>query len=374
MRPDEISASNDVDIVVRGEGDITLLELVKAIHNQNNWKDIKGISYTRNGKVIHNPNRELISDLGALSFPKWDLFPLELYSYPPHWVIASPLYPIMASRGCPFQCTFCSLKVMGRLHRIRSVGNVIAEIEQLISDYNARQIMFMDATFPMKKAWVMELCNELIARKINRKIIWGGETRINGVNLDILKMMKAAGCQRLFFGIETGVQKLLNHVKKGFTLEQVEETIKWCKEAGIETVGYFMLGLPGETRELSLQTIEFAKSLDLDFTKFGVTVPYPGTELFDEALAEGTLTSTDWEKYTSFSTMTSFDPIYVPREMTPEELRRVHRQAYRSFYFRPKIVWKQLLRIRSIGDIKRSGAGVWTLLRGVLTRKHKGSL
>lgn len=371
LMADDTLSHEAVDIVVRGEGELTLLELLSEIQKKDvnlrycNLEDILGISSKRNERLIHTPNRSNIEDLDSLPLPSWEFFPLEAYSYPPHWTINPPVYPVMATRGCPFRCTFCSLKVMGKKQRYRSTDSILREIRYLISKFGARQLMFMDATFPMKREWVIDLCNKMIDAELNKEIVWGCEMKVDRLDLAILTKMKSAGCQRVFFGIESGVQQLLNNVKKDFTLEDVRRGIALCKKAKLETIGFFMLGLPGETKELSLRTIAFAKELDLDFAKFNLTVPYPGTELYKELIKQGKFKTKDWDKFTSFGSMTEFDPVYIPEGMTREEIEWVHKKAYQSFYFRPKMIWRYLLKINSLDSIKRYWTTSKAIIRGL---------
>jgi radical SAM superfamily enzyme YgiQ (UPF0313 family) len=370
LMPDEILKDDSIDYIIRGEGEETFVDLLQALSGTIQISSVLGLSYTINKKIVHNQDRKLIDNLDSIPFPAWEKLPLELYSAPPHWDLKSPCFPILSTRGCPYRCTYCSLKVMGKIYRMRSVKNIVDEIEWLVNNFGAKEIMFMDATFPLKKEHGIAVCQEIIKRGLNKKMVWMCETRVNHVDLEILKMMKKAGCKRVAYGIESGVQELLNNIKKGFILEQVENAVRLTKKAGIEIIAYFMLGLPGETKEKSLQTISFAKKLGVDFVKFNLTVPYPGTELYNQAVAEGTLKSTDWDLFTSFSSMTKFEPVYYPKGMSKNDIEGVQKIALRSYYLSPKIMIKHILKIRSISDIIKYTKGFSSIVKGIIYKKE----
>jgi len=356
LMPNEVMNNESIDVVIRGEGEYSFLETVKAFAENRELSSVKGITYRKNSEVISNPDMEYIEDLDDLPFPAWELFNLDLYRPVPHWVLVSsklPVFPFLTSRACPYNCTFCSLKIMGKKRRVRSVKNTVDELEYLANKFNAKQIIFWDAIFPLVKSRGMEICDEIIKRGLHKRIKWMCETRVNVVDLELLKKMKEAGCRRVFYGIESGVQELLNNIRKGFTLDQVRKAIKLTKKAKIEITACFMLGLPGETKELSQQTIDFAKELNTDYAKFNMTIPYPGTELYDQAVKEGTLKSTDWDSFNSLSALTTFNPVYVPKGMTKEELVEVTKSAFRQYYLRPSMVVKHIKNIRSFEDLER---------------------
>jgi len=166
--------------------------------------------------------------------------------------------------------------------------------------------------------------------------------------------MKRAGCRRVAYGIESGSQKLLDNIKKGITLEQIEKAIKLTEKAKIEIIAFFILGLPGETKELTQQTIDFAKKLNPDYVKFNLAVPYPGTKMYEDAIKEELLKSLDWERFTSFSSMGIYEPIYIPKGMVGSDLVKFQKKALRQFYFRPSYIFKRLLRMRRKDEFARN--------------------
>jgi radical SAM superfamily enzyme YgiQ (UPF0313 family) len=187
----------------------------------------------------------------------------------------------------------------------------------------------------------------MIKRGVNKKVVWTTETRPDMMDFELARIMKEAGLRRIIFGLESGVEELLRNIKKEYNLERVREAVNACKKAGLETIGLFMIGLPGETPELTLKTLKFAIELDLDFAKFAITVPFPGSELYEKLTKEGKLNRRDWENFTTFNP----DPdkiVYVPDGMTPQQLIKLQRYVSRKFYFRPRMILKQILKIRTI--------------------------
>lgn len=349
---DSILKKGLVDIVVCGEGEYTILDVVNTLQNNERLEKVKGIKFRENGEIIKTEQRPLIENLDELPYPSWNLFPYKRYGALPFVNIRKPILGILSSRGCPYQCTFCSPRYL-RSYRRRDPKKIVDEIEFLIQHYGAKQIAFMDLIFPLTKEHGMKFCEEMISRNLNKEVVWTTETRVDGVDKELLQKMKEAGCGRLMFGIESGVQGLLNNVKKGFKIEDVRRAVKYAKEVSLATVGFFMLGLPGESKEMSMQTIQFAKELDLDFAKFAITVPFPGSQLFDDLVAKGKLnpdqlSMNDWEKFTTFNPNPD-ELIYTPEGMTGKELLALQKKANSEFYLRPKVMYNQLFKIRTVG-------------------------
>lgn len=340
------------DIIIRGEGEYSFLEIVRAIEKGTSLSKIKGISFKENGSIVENESRPLIDNLDELPYPAWHLFPWRKYGALPFADIKRPIVGMLASRGCPYNCKFCSKGYLKNTYRMREPKKVVDEIEFMNGKFGARQIAFMDLILPLTKGQGMKFCDEMIKRGLDKEVVWTCESRVDRVDGELLKRMKEANCGRIMYGIESGVQKLLDAVNKGFTLEQVRKAVALSRKVGLKTVGFFMLGLPGETRELSLQSIAFAKNLGLDFAKFAITTPFPGSELFDIAIKEGKvrmdeLEDNDWEKFSAFN----FNPkelLYVPDGMSASELVGLHKKANREFYFRAGAILNQIFRVRNV--------------------------
>lgn len=271
--PNECIASQFIDFVVKGEGEETIVELVKNIE-KGNFSKIKGISFKKNKEVIHNPPRDLIKELDTIPFPARHLFNQQKYSYPDS--ILSPVMPIMTSRGCPHNCTYCCTKlIFTRRVRFRSAKNVVDEIEYLIKRYHVKEIHFWDDNFTLNKKRVFEIKDELKKRNIRLKFAFPNGLRVDQVDREILACLKQMGVYSVAFGVESGNQLILNNVKKGTNLEQIKIAYKLAKEIGLETWAFFMIGLPGENTQTIKNTINFAKKLNPDVAKFHILKPFP---------------------------------------------------------------------------------------------------
>ncbi|MDI6591496.1 MAG: radical SAM protein [Patescibacteria group bacterium] len=366
---EDLLKSGQADFIIHREGEYTILELCQAIEEGKNFDSILGLSFLKNGKIQHNPPRPFIKDLDELPYPAWDLFPLEKYSSDPRTAITRKSskiqeLQILASRGCPMQCTFCSsrtAKSLGNCYRMRKPKCVVDEIEYFHEKYGVTSFVFMDLSFPLVKWHALELCQELIKRGLNRKISWICEMRVKPVDLEIFQKMKESGCKKVCFGIESGNQEIIDQIRKGFTLEDVKKAVAMAKSAGLEVDGMFMLGLPGETEEMSWRTINFAKELDLDFAVLNLFVPYPGCELYDVLMKENKIVFDDWSAFVSYPSYGGGEPVYVPDGRTAKELMETQRKAMRSFYLRPKFILKQFKKFR-LRDIPYYWAGLKSLI------------
>ena len=343
-----ILRSSEIDFVVHGEGEYTMRDLVRALEGgASDFSDIDGISYLDQGAVFKTPDRPVIADLDALPYPAWYLFPYNRYGMLPFADLAKPSLSMTGSRGCPYRCEFCSLLYTGSNYRKRDPIKVVDEFEWLHERFGVRQVGFVDPIFPLNKDILFEFCEEVMRRDLHKKVVWLSETRVDRLDRESLAIMRASGCRRILLGLESGVDLLLENVNKTFTTETTRKAVTMAREAGIETVGLFMIGLPGETAELSRQTIDFAKSLDIDFAKFAITVPFPGSQMFEDLHREGRMDRDDWENWTTFQP----DPdkmVFVPRDVTNEELIRLQKAGTREFYLRPRTIWRHAVEIRTI--------------------------
>jgi radical SAM superfamily enzyme YgiQ (UPF0313 family) len=279
LLPEQTLTSENIDIVVRGEGERTVVELTNALKERglriDALRDIKGISYRWNGKIVHNPSREFIKNLDEVPLPARDLL-----MYPRNYT-SEDMGAIMAFRGCPFHCSYCC-HPWGNLVRHRSAENVIREMKQVKSDYGTRQFEFKDDTFTVNKRWVLEFCERLISERL--KVNWSCTTRADLLNEELVRMMKKAGCNVVKLGIETGSERILKETKKGITIDQVKRAAKLLNTYGMFWSGYFMMGLPTETEEDIRKTYEFMKALNPHYAGLGVYNPFPKTDLFDQGV------------------------------------------------------------------------------------------
>ena len=327
-----IRKEDSIDFCVRKEGEITMVELAKAISNRGDFRDILGLTFRDAGnKVIVNPDRPFIENLDTLPFPARDLLPNHVYRGSIGFGERSKFTYISASRGCPFNCHFCSVPNFWPKPRRRTVDNVIAEMEDIYTKFGIEYMRFTDEIFVLNKKWLNEFCQKMIDSKLNKKITWSCDSRVDLVNKEMLKNMNQAGCKVIFYGIEFGNQKILDDCGKRISLQQIYKAIDLSKKAGISPTGNFMIGYPTETKETIEDTINLAMELDLDFCSFSIVTPFPGCELFDYCKKNGLLKTEDWECYNYFHPGMSV--IRLPN-IDDDELMELYRRIQYEYYFR----------------------------------------
>lgn len=339
------------DFVVHAEGEQTLVALVEEMAKaQPDYSKVDGLSYLADGVPVRNKDRPYIENLDELPFPAWHLFPLKHYDIFSFARVQRPGTLILGSRGCPFKCTFCTLVLnQSTRRRRRSVNNIVDEIEYLHDRFGYRQVSFADPIFPFYRQEGEAFAAEMIRRGLHKKVVWITETRVDLVDYELLATMREGGLRRIMFGFETGSPEQLARIRKGARVDRGVEAARAARRAGVSTVGFFMLGIPGSTKADLECTIDYATEvLDIDFAKFTIFVPYPGTPEYRDLLASGDLPEPEnWSRFTSYPTKER-PPAYVPRGMTAADLIDAQRRAYRRFYMRPRMVAHQLFKVRSL--------------------------
>lgn len=320
-----------VDIIVRGEGEETLLELAQNLPELRNLGNIWGITFKHNGEIVKTPNRPFIQNLDALPHPSYKSLPIERYR-----ICGKKFLPIMSSRGCPFQCSFCvASQMFGAKFRARSPKNVVDEMEWLINTYGAEGISFHDDALTLDKKRIFDICDEIISRKL--KIAWGCQTRVDQVSKEVLAKMRRAGCNEVSFGVESGCQRILDAVKKRVSTEQSARAVRIAKEEGLFVAVSTIIGYPGETRESLKQTLDFIHTLEPDDVWLCLATPYPGTEL--RALIE----RMGWKMVTDWTLYNTMNPIFENPDLPSSEISRMRKQFYDKFYS-PRYVLRQLVK------------------------------
>ena len=351
--PEQTMKPKVFDFGILGEGEYTMLELVEMVEaGKKNWSKIKSLVFWRGKKLVINPRREMIENLDILPYPARELFPNQKYYHPmPGGYKRLPFGHMVTSRGCPYRCSFCDRSVFGNKFRARSPEKVIEEIEFLIKNYKVKEIKFYDDLFTKDKERVHKICDLILKKKIN--ISWSCSARVDSVDLNLLKHMKKAGCWQIDYGIESGNQEVLNKMKKGITLKQSIQAVKWAKQVGMKARAFIIIGMPGETRKSINDTIKFVKKLKLDVVAFYAVMIYPGNELYDIVKREGKLVHEDYSQYTSLIDVKDTKLHYVPEGLTEEYIKNSIKRAHKEFYLRPRYILRQLLSIRSLTDINR---------------------
>lgn len=345
------------DVVVRGEGELTMLELAQ----EKDLSEIHGISYLDGEKIYHNPPRPPI-DPDTLPFPARHL--LESNGVDTPYYSANTKYrpwaDILTSRGCPYSCYYCNKNIFGHKIRYRSVENVVSEIEFLKEEYGIKEISICDDNFNFNLERAEKILDQIIEKDLDIHIRCHNGLRVDKITKEFLNKMKRAGGCYIAFGIESGNQAVLDKIPKGTTIEQIKKAVTLTKKAGIETCGYFIFGLIGDSKESMKETLDLAIELDLDVTSFHIATPYPGTRLWDTIKRDGELFTASWDDYHHTAGKMMFT---YPGTADPETVEKMYRKAYSSFYFRPKYVFKRVLKIRSLNQIKTMFRGLIAILK-----------
>ena len=364
LLPEEtLATAPEIDVIVRGEGEKTFIELLQALEGDQRLDSVSDISYRRNGEVISTPTTVTHVDLDSLPFLAYHLLPLKKYKPEPPHGRAFPFAAIITSRGCPYQCAYCSKPVFGSNFRGQSPERVVDEIAYHQKEFGIKEFAFYDDVFTLNKERAYAIADEIIKRGL--KICWSCETRVDLVDTELLHHIKQAGCYCIAYGIESGSPEILNTLNKGITLEQVEEAVRLSQEVGLQTIGYFMIGSPGETPETIRQTIEFAKKLKLDFVQFTVTIPFPGTKLYELYSEGGKVDDIPWEGFVYDGTGGQKTPVFESSLLNSSDLQYWLRQAYKEFYWRPFYLWQRLRHTTSIRDFKVDLEGFFMFLDNI---------
>ena len=336
-----------LDIVVRREGEMTFLELIQRIQDKKDYKGVLGATYrTQNGTPTRNEDRPFIEDLDALPFPAYHLLPLDAFHR-----MGKTIFPLTTSRGCVQWCDFCStVRMFGRGYRMRTPKNVVDEIEMLHNKYGESQFTFYDDAFTVNRNHVLKICEEIKTRKL--KIKWDCETRVDMVDKDLLATMHNTGCLAVWFGVESGSEKILCQMNKKIKLDQTRLAFKTAQKLGLMTIASAVIGFPGETEETAWETINFIKELNPDDIGFYVATPYPGTPMYEQVKKNGWLRITDFNRYDTAT------PTFETPLLNMDKIREIRYKAHQQFYLRPRYVLKMMRRGGTYGKsgLKTSAA------------------
>lgn len=326
------------DIACLGEGEITFYELVTALARGESPDHIPGLIFRGGSGIIRfTAPRQHLMDLDQLPFPARNLLNPKLYTSLPTDVKYLPKFTVLATRGCPFHCTFCDHAAGGEKYRTPSPKYMVDELEMLEKQYKAREVAFVGSTFTAKAEKAEEMCNLILERGL--KLQWTCSTRVDVVSERLLTLMKKAGCWCIRFGVESGSQKILNQIRKGITKEQITKAINLCEKVGICTKAFFIVGHPMETIQTMEETIDFACSLPLTDITVQLNTPLPNTHQYATAHEFGHIPSVDYSKYSFFS------PVFIPNGLTAEDLAYYHKEFYRRFFWRPETIKRQIKKV-----------------------------
>ena len=329
MPLETLKSSENLDAVVMGEGEETIVDFANhSYHGKNDLEDVNGIVYRdlESGNLKTTQKRPLIKDLDSLPFPARHLVPFDSYG-----ASQEQTGGIITSRGCVYSCNYCSSSlIMGKKFRSRSPENVLDEIEELTNKYNINDIGFMDDTFMLNKRRADDIANEIKARDVD--ISYVASSRVDRVDSDLLQNLKSSGLKTIYYGVESGSQRILDLMKKGITLKQAENAVKAAKNAGLDVLTSFILGYPGETEDDINKTIDFSTKLDSDYCQYSILTPFPGTPIYNELIEKDLIDNEDWHEYTVLKSVLKYDEMGLNKKMVERKLAT----AYLKFYTRPK--------------------------------------
>jgi len=342
----------EIDFIVKGEGECTIRELMKAIEMNNGFASIQGIVYRDTNLTIHeNQDRPLIQNLDTLPYPARQLLPLEeykkmgLYTFGGYYKKDLYICSIISNRGCMGKCIFCGDSVIHKgFCRNRSPENVVAEIQHMIKKYKIRITGFLDANFLSSAVHVRRICELIIAKKL--KIIWVCSARVDNVSEELLRLMKRAGCIRIAYGIESGSPKILKLMRKNIRISQIRNAIAITKKVGIPVYVYFIYGMPGETLEDARMSRQLLMETKPNFVTNSIATPYPRTKLFDLMRDEWHLTDINLDSF--------FNTVFNMAVETPyiKKVFKVQRKILRDFYLSPFFLVDTIKKLTSIYHLK----------------------
>ena len=353
--PGEVLEESEFDIVVIGEGEKTLTEICDG----RPLETIDGIAFGRGEDFTVTSQRTLIEDLDDLPWPAWHLHDLRFYRSPHIASRRNPVGYMETNRGCNHYCTFCSQKVFGHAVRSKSPGRVVDEMFRML-DQGFMDIHIKDDNFTADIGRAKEVCRLLVERGFPAPWALPTGVNVNDVDSEFFRLAKKAGCYQVSFGIESGVESILRGVAKDQSPELIRKAVNMAHDAGLETVGFFMMGLPGDTEETMIDTIRFACSLPLTYAKASMTLPFPSSALFIQIDARGGILSRDWDKYNFHSTT----EVWEHENLDWDTIQHYYALFHRKFYFRPSYMWKRFWRDLRMGqlfaDIKAVLSNDWS--------------
>lgn len=329
-----------VDALVIGEGEEPAGALLSWWSTGGSGSPPPGV-LVRGADFVEAPAPK---DLSALAWPARHLVPHDRYRY--LFQTARGFTTFISSRGCPFRCTFCDKTVSGSPWRARRADEVVDELVEIKHRYGLNYVCIFDDNFTLRRKRVVAICEEILRRDL--QLDWKCEARVDGLDTELARLMARAGCRTIAFGVESGNQESLDRLRKDQTVERMHTAITACRAAGIETVAYVLVGIPGETPTTSLNTLRFAVDAELDFIQFSTLSPFPGTELYDQAVAEG------WFRETAVLNPADSEArraTLVPPGWSEDDLARTLRQLYGGFYLRPRYLARQALRAGRQGTL-----------------------
>ncbi len=344
-----------IDVAIRHEFDT---KIAGVVSNLRDLRGVSGITYRNGPEILDNGDGEMATDLDGIPFPDRDVIPWQWYLEA--WYSRRPFMNMMTSRGCPYHCSFClwPQTMYGHKQRFRSIDNVISEICLLVEKYGVRELNIDDGTFTTDRTRVIEFCRKLRRRKFD--LIWTCNGRVDTLDGEMLSEMKRSGCKMIRLGVESGSQEVLDRIKKGLTLKQIEDGVRLVKKHGIQALGGFMFGFPYDSRESVEKTLEFAKRLSPDQVQFSIAMCYPGTSLYEYAKNNDLFLIESFKEFDM-----THGPVVRTLDMERKDLENILARAYREYYFRPAFIIQTLFNMTSFDEIARVFRSLKSLLQTI---------
>ncbi len=352
--PKETLTHKHIDIIVIGDAWETLPDLIKTIENDDDLNNVNGIGFRDNEKIIITPLAKEMKSWENIPFPARDLLPNNLYS-----TIISTQRPstiMMTAMGCPFSCAYCDTPIRAVY---RKAGNIVDEIEECVARYGIKEINFYDETFTINQQRTFEVCDAIIKKGLNKKMVFTIRTRADCVSEELIKKLDEAGCARINFGVESASEELTKKLKRNLSLDSVRKAVSWTKKTKMQAFGFFMMGFPDETIEDIKKTVNLAIELDFDYVQFTKLTPLPNTQLYFDLRDE---TGYDyWKEYTLKKIAENESFKVTNCQITHEEIDKMIKYAYNRFYIRPRLIFKRLKNIKSFTEFKELVASAFAV-------------
>lgn len=354
----------DIDVIVRGEGEIPMQKICSSLSGNGDLSKINGISFRRSGKVFSNAANEYM-DLQSIPFPAYDILNIKRYYLHPPFGLYPPVISMETSRGCVFGCEFCCLS---KNYRTRRIEDVVDEMVYLKESYNINEIYFVDHTFTISQEYVKGLCRRIIDKRL--KIHWTCKTRVDCVSSETLRMMRAAGCYTISYGVESGSEKILRNINKGITPLDTENAIRLTRKHGIRSVAYMLVGSPGEDRDTIKESLDMIKKIKPDYVLYNALAPDPASGLYERSISEKAVSRDFFDNSIFFGTNTQW-PVYTTSRFTRADVEYWVKKGTRDFYLNIFYMVRCLIRIRTLNEIKVILKGAATFFLDLISEKRK---
>lgn len=364
--PEEMAKHEEFDVISFGEAEHTILEIVQALYGEKDLKDVKGISFREEGKIIKTKNRSLQENINKLPFPAYHLLDMEKYRFYSLFDRTKNFFTMITIRGCPFTCVFCNTRTMfDRKVRLRSPRNVFEDVKLLNKKYSIKEIYFYDDTFTLNRDRTLALCDLL--EKSDLQLLWSTETRSDKVDHFLLNKMKQAGCYMIGYGFESADQDILNKLKKGTTVEKNIEAVKLTHQAGMLVRAFLLIGAPGETKSTIQKTVNFSLMKGITYAHFNIVTPYPDTLLWHKAVNEGMLDPEEVSGMGAIANVKAYKKL-VGTDLDADKVKKEWIKANIRFYVRPYWIYTMIKNIRGWYHFKNVLKALLGFLQGLIQK------